>query len=261
MKNIKINMNLNMNTLVMVSIMILEVLFFMDKFGVEVPKEVIKTDLVVDAVEIVDDKISKELSIDELKLGLATTTARKVMFVAHPDDETLWGGNGLYHEKYLVVCMTCGVDERRVEEFRSVMESYGDDFIMLGYPDLVKNKKSDWQDDWTNINYDVQSILSLKKWDGVVTHNPEGEYGHIHHKLTSNIVSSHSTKDNLFYFGRYYSEEIENEESLYRLTEEEFEFKTTNILPLYKTQYYAINVLSKMIHYESWISYSEWYGE
>ena len=65
MKNIKINMNLNMNTLVMVSIMILEVLFFMDKFGVEVPKEVIKTDLVVDAVEIVDDKISKELSIDE----------------------------------------------------------------------------------------------------------------------------------------------------------------------------------------------------
>ena len=259
MKNIKINMNLNMNTLVMVSIMILEVLFFMDKFGVEVPKEVIKTDLVVDAVEIVDDKISKELSIDELKLGLATTTARKVMFVAHPDDETLWGGNGLYHEKYLVVCMTCGVDDRRVEEFRSVMESYGDDFIMLGYPDLVKNKKSDWQDDWTNINYDVQSILSLKKWDGVVTHNPEGEYGHIHHKLTSNIVTSHCDTTKLNYFGRFYWGEVP--EGLYVLNEEEFVFKTTNILPLYVTQYGAIENLKNMIYYETWISYSDWYGE
>ena len=41
---------------------------------------------------------------------------KKLMIVAHPDDESLWGGNGLYHEKYLVVCMTCGVDEKRVEE-------------------------------------------------------------------------------------------------------------------------------------------------
>ena len=30
----------------------------------------------------------------------------KVMFVAHPDDDLLWGGRHLIEEKYLVVCMT-----------------------------------------------------------------------------------------------------------------------------------------------------------
>lgn len=250
-----------MNTFVMLSIVIMEVLFFMDEFVIGVPKEALKADLVVEAVESVDDKTSKEITIEELELGLATTTARKIMFVAHPDDETLWGGNGLYHEKYLVVCMTCGVDEKRVEEFRSVMEAYGDDYIMLSYPDLVNGKKSDWHDDWTDINSDVKKILSIKTWDSIVTHNPEGEYGHIHHKLTSAIVTSHADRSKLMYFGKFYWGEIENEETLYKLTSEEFTYKTTVILPLYVSQYGAIGDLSNMIHYEKWVSYSDWYGE
>lgn len=38
----------------------------------------------------------------------------------------------------------------------------------------------------------------------VVTHNPLGEYGHIHHRLTSQIVSIEATNQNLYYFGKYY---------------------------------------------------------
>lgn len=30
----------------------------------------------------------------------------KVMVVAHPDDETLWGGMHLLKNKYLVICLT-----------------------------------------------------------------------------------------------------------------------------------------------------------
>ena len=37
----------------------------------------------------------------------------KVMFVAHPDDDLLWGGRHLIEEKYLVVCMTRGNDPVR----------------------------------------------------------------------------------------------------------------------------------------------------
>lgn len=210
---------------------------------------------------IEDDKISKEITRDELTPELFSTTAKKVMIVAHPDDESLWGGNGLYHEKYLVVCLTCGVVDYRVQEFKNVMNVLGDDYLMLSYPDLVKGVKSDWKDQWNDINKDINKILSLKDWENVVTHNPEGEYGHIHHKYTSSIVTSHAKKDRLLYFGKYYLGEIPNADELYYLSDEEFKFKTESVLPLYSSQNAAVHSLYNMIHYEDWISYNEWYGE
>lgn len=38
----------------------------------------------------------------------------------------------------------------------------------------------------------------------VITHNPLGEYGHIHHRITSQIVSLQASNENLYYFGKYY---------------------------------------------------------
>ena len=40
----------------------------------------------------------------------------KVMFVAHPDDDLLWGGRHLIEDDYLVVCMTRGNDPVRSAE-------------------------------------------------------------------------------------------------------------------------------------------------
>lgn len=196
-----------------------------------------------------------------LLLDSIDTTAKKVMFVAHPDDETLWGSHALYHEKYLVVCVTCGGRKDRVEEFSKVMELSEDDYIMLNYPDLVNGKKSNWEKEWDAINADIEKILNAKDWDMVVTHNPEGEYGHIHHKMTNKIVTSYANHDKLVYFGRFYWGKIPNENELYRLTDEEFDFKANTLIPEYPTQDKAIYNLRNMVHYESWITYQEWYGE
>lgn len=35
------------------------------------------------------------------------------MFVAHPDDETIWGGSHLLKKHYLVVCLTNGNNKTR----------------------------------------------------------------------------------------------------------------------------------------------------
>lgn len=189
------------------------------------------------------------------------TTAKKVMIVAHPDDETLWGSSALYNEKYLVVCITCGGRKDRVREFEEVMSLTGDDYIMLNYPDLVKGKKSDWKANWKDINKDIQDILSHKDWDLVVTHNPDGEYGHIHHKMTNQIVTKYANHDKLTYFGKFYWGKIPNEEELYRLKAHEFAFKSNVLIPVYATQTKAIDNLKNMVHYESWITYNEWYGD
>lgn len=200
--------------------------------------------------------ISKNLTGSSIE-----TTAKKLMIVAHPDDETLWGSHELYKEKYLVVCVTCGTSKSRVKEFSDVMSLSNDDYIMLGYPDLVKGKKSDWSKDWDDINYDIERIVSAKDWDLVVTHNPLGEYGHIHHKMTNEIVTEYADHSKLSYFGKFYWGKIPEKEKKYVLSADEYNFKNNVLIPVYKTQVGAINNLRNMVHYESWITYDEWYGE
>ena len=127
----------------------------------------------------------------------------KLMIVAHPDDETFWGGAHLIEDNYLVVCITCGTVKRRVEEFKKAMSITNDKYIMLGYPDLTKGKKDDWSKVHVNIKSDLEKIINYKNWEMIVTHNPYGEYGHIHHIMTNRMVTELSDKDVLYYFGYY----------------------------------------------------------
>ena len=204
-----------------------------------------------------DDEIYPESK--QMKLGNINTDAKKLMIVAHPDDETLWGSHALYRDKYMVVCVTCGERHDRVIEFKEVMSHTKDDYMMLGFPDLVNGEKSNWKNEHDEINKEIKEIINSKDWEIIVTHNPDGEYGHIHHKMLSQMVTDNSNFDILYYFGRFYFHEIPNESDLYKLTTEEFEFKTKVLIPLYETQKWAILNLKNMVHHESWISYSEWY--
>ena len=131
-----------------------------------------------------------------------------LMIVAHPDDETIWGGAHLLSEDYLVVCITCGNDKTRVEEFKQALAISNDQYLMLNYPDKVSGKRDDWKDSKMGITKDLKKIMSLKNWDKIVTHNKEGEYGHIHHKMSHDIVTSifdnGSVKGRLYFFGKYF---------------------------------------------------------
>ena len=64
-----------------------------------------------------------------------------LMIVAHPKDELLWGGAHLIEDNYLVVCITCGTDKNRVNEFIKVMKKTNDKYIILGYPDEQKGRR------------------------------------------------------------------------------------------------------------------------
>jgi len=130
------------------------------------------------------------------------TNNKRLMIIAHPDDEVMWAFNELINEDYLVVCMTCGSNKKRIKEFTRVMKYTNDDYIMLNYPDKVNGERSNWSIEYSNIKNDLERIIGYKRWDIVLTHNPKGEYGHIQHILTSNIVTDISDKNNLMYFGK-----------------------------------------------------------
>ena len=199
-------------------------------------------------------KIDKDFS----KIDL--TNIDNLMIVAHPDDETLWGGAHLIKDNYLVVCVTCGPNKTRVNEFNKVMQKTNDKYIMLGYPDKTNGERDNWDTSRDNITKDLEAIIALKDWHTIVTHNPDGEYGHIHHKMTSSLTTNIvKDKSKLFYFGHYYSKAnlVNNINDMVPINDELLKQKK-NLIGLYKSQSFIQTYFDQMNPYEEWVNYNDW---
>lgn len=204
----------------------------------------------------------KPIKIDKDYSKLNLKGYDKLMIVAHPDDELLWGGSHLLESKYLVVCITCGQDVERANEFKSVMSETDDKYIMLGYPDVVGLRRDNWETSKEPLTKDLNDIINLKEWDIVVTHNPDGEYGHIHHKITNNIVTELvEDKDKLYYFGDYYTKRslYKHYDKMLPLTDLQLK-KKTRLVGIYKSQLFIQTSFNHMFEFEDWKNYYEWSG-
>lgn len=187
----------------------------------------------------------------------------KVMIVAHPDDDMIWGGSHLIDDNYLVVCITCGAREDRVLEFKNVMNATGSKYIMLDYPDKTNGERDNWDTVYSDITKDIERILAMKDWKLIVTHNENGEYGHIHHKMTHSIVksvyeSNYLDKDNLYFFGKYYKADKIDEvkDNLEEISEKNYNQKNEIIYKYYTSQKSVADGLSHMFRYENWQKYN-----
>lgn len=67
-----------------------------------------------------------------------------LMIVAHPDDETIWGGSHLINGNYTVLCITNGNNKKRkrIYECHEKTHSKG---IILSFPDKTKGKRDNWK--------------------------------------------------------------------------------------------------------------------
>lgn len=204
-----------------------------------------------------DNKSNTELQKKLSKLNL--TDVNNLMIVAHSDDESLWGGAHLINEKYLVVCVTCGSNKIRQQEFEDAMNTINTPYLVLNYPDLTDGKKDDWKSWYILIENDLAEIINYKNMNKIVTHNPSGEYGHMHHKMLSEMVTNIAQKDKVYYFNKYYTrEETKNlnfclDELNQNILEEKKE-----LLSVYETQKMIIENHSNNIPYEKFLSYREW---
>lgn len=191
-----------------------------------------------------------------------------LMIVAHPDDETIWGSNHLQNGNYLVVCITNGDNDIRSKEFYEVMKQTGSHGIMLKYPDKTDGKRDNWKSSKNAITKDIQYIIKQNHWQEIVTHNPDGEYGHQHHIMTNRIVTRLAKQegytDELYYFGKYIKKKqitnsIEKKELSNPLSDKNIKDKE-QLTKLYKSQKKVMHNLEHMFPYENWISYHEWYN-
>lgn len=182
---------------------------------------------------------------------------RHLMIVAHPDDETIWGGAHLQEGGYLVVCITNGRNAVRAAEFQSVMEATGNTGLMLSYPDKVNGKRDNWSQVRETLQADLELLLTCRPWEDIVTHNQNGEYGHIHHKLTYQFVTAAYDKIKLqvplYTFGTYYTAaDLPEASAALTAVPEEQLAKKEELLTLYASQARTVSAFSHMNPYEMW---------
>lgn len=109
----------------------------------------------------------------------------KLMIVAHPDDETIFGFSELDGDTDWKI--VCACRDNRENDFYRSMEFYGIkdyeiwDFsssIMEPFPSDLLDKR-------------IERLTNSKQWKKIVTHGPCGEYGHIQHKNIFDSVKKH----------------------------------------------------------------------
>jgi hypothetical protein len=126
----------------------------------------------------------------------------KLLVVAHPDDEVLWGGANLLREPgWLVISATNASNAGRKIEFQKTMSYFNvTQFRMLDVPDNYIDEDEvgvDRATELANQLFDGSVLdttlaeLTSKQWKLVLSHNTQGEYGHVHHKKVGQLVKKH----------------------------------------------------------------------
>ncbi len=113
------------------------------------------------------------------------------MITAHADDEVIFAGEKLVAEKgqWEIMCMVTPDDQSkfRIPMLLESVSSYVDAKIeLMDFPDTGFNSPV-FGDMLTPIKLKVAS----QEWEEILTHGPEGEYGHPHHiQVHNNVVAA-----------------------------------------------------------------------
>lgn len=110
--------------------------------------------------------------------------ADKLMVVAHPDDEMVFGGAHLLRErKWKVICVTNRSNRIRSNEFVKVMQRVGAEYEIWDYEDAYEGSFN-----WKGLQQDLLRVIGFNRYKKVVTHSLRGEYGHPQHKAIAKLM-------------------------------------------------------------------------
>lgn len=111
------------------------------------------------------------------------------MVVAHPDDETLWGGHQIAKDppqSWHVICCTTPKEGDRVIRFHDALKIMGATGEVLSIPDRSTPMTSEER---RIVKQVVGKRIRDDQLSELVTHGPLGEYGHPRHVELSNLVT------------------------------------------------------------------------
>jgi len=195
----------------------------------------------------------------QIQVSSLSKDSLNLMIVAHPDDESIFAGNEILNHSYYIVCITNGKNEARRKEFNTMLDKTNNTGIILSYPDKIDGQRDDWSNVSKDIENDLNLIIANNNWKKIVTHNLQGEYGHIHHKMTNklvtNIIIKQHKESQLFYFTHYFK--AKDESGHIKTLDNKQSKAKAQLLTLYASQQKTISKLQHILDYEDFIPYQK----
>ena len=114
--------------------------------------------------------------------------AAGLVIAAHPDDEVLWAGSTLASGGWAAAVLTHRSTRERVARLRGSAAALGANVAVFDLPDRRDQPPS--ADDLAQLTSLVARLVRLPGFERVMTHGPDGEYGHPYHRLVSTVVTS-----------------------------------------------------------------------
>ena len=118
---------------------------------------------------------------------------KALCLVAHPDDCVIFAYSFIHNhpELHWTICYLTSTEDaygqQRVTEIENFWNKRGIQIILLGYNDDYRDNDNQC------ISFDVTEAYAAvqylcQNYNIVLTHNADGDYGHIHHKFVHNCV-------------------------------------------------------------------------
>ena len=155
-----------------------------------------------------------------------------ILFLAHPDDDTLFFHNFIKEHKPYVVLLTDGWSLIRFSDFKRVMKQYGVRYRTYGLNS--RDKRINLLEKY------VKQSLNLSAFKICATHNTEGEYGHEMHIRVHDAVKKNI---NCKLLVPALDKDIEN----YPLHDKEIAEKIQIFNKFYKTELFVLEQYNKWV--------------
>jgi LmbE family N-acetylglucosaminyl deacetylase len=120
------------------------------------------------------------------------STIRAICVVAHPDDCVIFARPFIEHYNqfdWTILYLTYSSYDPRAAEMSAYWRKRGVSTVNLGFVDDYRDMESNQVSfDAEQAQREIANISS--RYDLILTHNADGDYGHIHHKFVNSAVQS-----------------------------------------------------------------------
>lgn len=119
---------------------------------------------------------------------------KALCLVAHPDDCVIFGYSYIYNHaehEWTVGYLTYTDQHARGQELAQFWSRRGVNTVFLGLEDHWHDNEQQRFTRWDATHAQTLCWNLASQYDLVLTHDAEGDYGHIHHRLVHNAVRHH----------------------------------------------------------------------